>query len=495
MNLSRRLWWGLSGSVFVAVLSTSLIAWFAAESLLIGDADDELRERAKHTAQMPWIPMRFMQKRSRQHIGQFFLYLGNPNGTELFKTESWSDEFPKQLPDGVIHPLRTTDARSFRVIQVPVDEKYIKQDDDTATAEETQNTQKADPQEAAIKEKKEDVKETRDNRRDRSRHSEHFRVEAGTVIMMAADITDLDQDLSNLRNLLVGVGISVFCISLFIATRLRDSLLAPVKNLGAAIDTLEHDNIEARIHVAALPSELLQISERLNDLLARLADSRKRERRTIGDIAHELRTPLAALRSELEFAISAGDIPAERSSFLEKQVSALHDRVNGLLLLMRLEGEHQAVEAQPISIAELISDAWSAYATSGHHLQFENDDDFDIHGDPALLAMIADNILGNACAYSPANSDIRVAVEEQETQYLISISNPCSLAAGDYQHAFDPFWRHDISRQQSEDHHGLGLALVQRIAQAHQAQVRAHVNAEQLFTLILQWPRKPSTHA
>ncbi len=471
MNLSRRLWWGILGSVTAAVLLTSGISFFAAKTYLINEVDKELEQRTKRIAKYPWFPMRYMRGRHRRNVENFHLLINDPGGKEIFKSEAWLEDFPVQLTnDSQAIDIISKDQRYFRLIQLPVNldpewQKHI-----------------ADRQKENKEEKKEDERGGRDH--------DFKPIDPKSKVLMAAEYTGLRGDLNSLRNLLIIVASAVLVSALFIAKKLRDGLISPVQNLVKEIDDLHTHDVDARIELEKQPEEIEQISSTLNGLLSRLADNRKRERRTIGDIAHELRTPLAAVRSELEFASNAGDIPAERSQFLTEQINALQQRVDSLLLLMRLESHQEDLHIQEISIAELVSDAWAQFPSSNRALEITGDESAELHCDQRLMAMVFENIFSNIQSYAHGDGAVHVSLTEAADHILLRISNPASnLDPGHYDQAFSPFWRHDLARNQSESHHGLGLAIVERIITLHQAQARASVDDAHLFHLEISWPK------
>lgn len=468
-RLSQRLWWALMGSVGVAICLTALIAALSVRSYATNGVDEEIHRIAERMSRSPWIPFRFIRYRPRQHIDDYALLILNQNQEIVFQSENWEPSFPQQLSaQQHIDYFITADGRHFKCTQWSID-----------------------PDENSRWRRRGRGRGRDRNNEDERGHERHDRVayDKNMSLILYAEVTTLDQDLRSLYEMLAVVGAVVMLFALLIARHLRDTLLAPVNALSSDIAALQAHDIEARLETGDMPQELLLIHNRINELLDRLAHSRQRERRSIGDIAHELRTPLAALRSELEFASSAGDIPEERGQFMQEQVSTLQQRIDSLLLLMRLESEQEQLQQQSLSLVELINDAWSRQHDDTHQLHMDGITDQSIDCDPRLMAMVFDNLFSNAIAYS-SSPEIGLSLSSNTGGTLqIHCSNACDgMQPGPCPQVFEAFWRDDQARSLNKRHYGLGLALVERIIMAHGAMISARISDEHVFHISITWP-------
>lgn len=464
-SLARRLWWGLVGTAALAALATGGMAWLTARARLLSEAAEGLRNRAEHLARAPQPPRPPREgegPRPSRAAGGLLVCISLPDGSVLTRSEDWPVDVPTRLDHVGQITLLTLAGRHFHALQLPLEPRSPEGAGRGAGPSRAGRWQPPPPV-------------------------------PGTMMLVVQDVSELHRDLQRLGLLLIGVGCVVVVVAALLAGRLRDGLLAPLRRLAARIDALPSDDLTARLGGADLPRELCQLVERLDGALERLAAARRRERRGIADVAHELRTPLAALRSELEFAAAAGDVPADRARPLQSQVEALQHRVERLLLLSRVEAGRVALKAQELSLAELVADAWAPVAAEaagrGLTLSLDDPEGVVLVGDAALLGCLFANLLGNAVAHAAA-APVAVSARRGEGLLQLELANPVAdMAAGDYQVAFDPYWRHDAARS-GERHHGLGLTLVRRIAELHGASIAARVDPEGRFLVTMLWPQQ-----
>ncbi len=123
-------------------------------------------------------------------------------------------------------------------------------------------------------------------------------------LVLACDASGLYRQLSLLRRLLLLTSIAVIALSALVAIIVVRRGLNPLNSIAAEIGAITERDLSTRIGDASAPTEIVPIRDRLNDLLSRLQDAFNRERRFTGDVAHELRTPLAGIRSTIEVALT-----------------------------------------------------------------------------------------------------------------------------------------------------------------------------------------------
>ena len=191
-------------------------------------------------------------------------------------------------------------------------------------------------------------------------------------------------------------------------------------------------------------------------------------------MAHELRTPLAGLRSTIEVALSRPRPAAEQTQSLRecleivRQTQAMTDN---LLALARIEGGQVSPRPQAVALAETVDAFWRPHArvAQARAITFANSLPAGLEGsvDRDLLAMALTNILANAAEYTSDGGRIEVSGQSKPGAVELVFSNTgCTLTAEQAAHVFDRFWRGDASRTGTGVHCGLGLALVERAVQA-----------------------------
>ncbi len=220
--------------------------------------------------------------------------------------------------------------------------------------------------------------------------------------------------------------------------------------------------------VQSLPGELRPLADTLNDAFGRLRQALQRERRFTRDVAHELRTPLAEIRTAVELA--RRDAPA--SSVLEGALAST-DRmaraVDGLLSLSRHESGMQEVQVEPADLGGLLARTLALAEGVARRRQvrfrLEAPEECWIQTDPALLERILDNLLLNAAAYAPEGSAVLLHLRCDGDEVGLRIGNLApSLGTEDLQRLGERFWRKSPEREASR-HGGLGLALARSLAE------------------------------
>lgn len=220
--------------------------------------------------------------------------------------------------------------------------------------------------------------------------------------------------------------------------------------------------------VQRLPRELRPLADTLNDAFKRLRQALQRERRFTRDVAHELRTPLAEIRTAIELAQrDAPDSPTLAG------VLASTDRmtraVDGLLSLSRYESGMQEVQVEPADLSELLQRTLvlAEGVASRREVRFQRlqPQECWIQTDPSLLERILDNLLLNAAAYAPEGSEVKLDLICNGSDVGLRIGNLApSLEAEDLERMGERFWRKSPERGASR-HGGLGLALTSSLAE------------------------------
>ncbi len=310
------------------------------------------------------------------------------------------------------------------------------------------------------------------------------------LLVVAADRHTLDATLGTLATVLVAVGglTSLMTVPLVRLALRRGH--APLGELAELASTITADSLAARFPVASLPAELQPIAVRLNDLLDRLKAAFERERQFSADLAHELRTPLAELRTQAEVELAwpeAGNPTRHQETLnIALQMEAI---VTRLLELARCENGLVPLLVEPVTLASLVDEVWHGLADRARQrqltLQVEMPQGMVIQTDRTLLRSILFNLLANAVEYSQAPGQITIRWEQ--ARQSLSVSNPVSdLQPDDMPHLFARLWRKDPARTGGV-HCGLGLAVSRALARALRASLEAHLGEDGVITLRLGW--------
>ena len=289
-------------------------------------------------------------------------------------------------------------------------------------------------------------------------------------LVVASDREDLDETLMQLAGLATGCGVLLLGATLWVVPRLLRRGLQPLDRLGEQAAHIDAGSLAARFPVNDLPEELQPIGGRLNDLLARLEQSFERERRFSADLAHELRTPIAELRSLAECALKW---PESRDAATDGEVLAvarhMETLTTSMLALTRSQPGQLTGPTEPVAIAPLVDEIWRTFApraeARGLRVNFTLAP-ARVAADPVLLRSILSNLFDNAVDYTPGGGELSINVEQQAQGVVVRVANlAANLEAGDATRLFDPFWRKEAARSGGQ-HVGLGLSLARTFAAA-----------------------------
>ncbi|HJW11029.1 MAG TPA: ATP-binding protein, partial [Albitalea sp.] len=250
--------------------------------------------------------------------------------------------------------------------------------------------------------------------------------------------------------------------------------VAPLRQLGRLLAERQPQAVHPLV-LADAPSEMTPMLDALNGLFERIAALMETERRFTADAAHELRTPLAAIRAQAQVALGESD-DARRRHALQATLAGC-DRtarlVDQLLTLSRLEagagGTLASVDLRALVrrvVAEVAPQAFGRQQT----IAVDAAGPCAVQGNEALLAVLVRNLVDNACRYSPPGALVNVTVAQHaaHAQLKVEDSGP-GLSEADMQRLGERFFRVIGS---GEEGSGLGWSIVRRIAAVHQATLR-----------------------
>lgn len=289
----------------------------------------------------------------------------------------------------------------------------------------------------------------------------------GAIVVVAGDTTALHARLRRLANELIVGGILCLAFVPFIVQRLLLRGLQPLNRISHLAAEVDATSLDKRFPINDLPGELVPITARLNNLLARLEQAFGRERRFSSNVAHELRTPIAELLSLAEVGRRLAAKDTERAAFFDDAADIarrMNATVSGLLLLARCESGNQSIERVPVQTAELVPDLFrdACNESKRRDLVFECKlPPRMIETDPAMFAQLCRILMDNALTYTIPGGQVNIAGNGDE---IIFSNGPVGLETTDLPHLFERFWRKDDSRADA-GHSGLGLALAAELSQ------------------------------
>lgn len=316
------------------------------------------------------------------------------------------------------------------------------------------------------------------------------------TLVVARDTVDMDARLRGLRWVLLGAGGATIALALLVAGVVVRRGLRPLDVLAARIGAIREQDLADRIPPGPMPAELLPVRERLNDLLGRLEGAFRRERSFAANVAHELRTPLAGIRTTIEVAMSRERPAAEYGEALSdclRIADRMQSMVECLLMLSRLETRQVTFHREEISLSALLDSCRRGVSAKARArgLSCENTvpPELACTSDRECLAVVFTNLLDNAVEYADEGGRIEISGGQAGEFVEIAVANTgCRLTPGQVSHVFDRFWRADKARSDTGVHCGLGLSLVRRAVQALGGTVTAAVDADGTFRVTVSLP-------
>lgn len=310
------------------------------------------------------------------------------------------------------------------------------------------------------------------------------RPEGVATAWLAIDLDPAEAELRRLAIMLGSLWLAATTLAVVAVFLLRSTLVRPLRELDAAIDRLGPDDLAARLPRSAGPAEVRGTVSRLNQLLDRLEQAFRREQTTIANLAHELRTPVAALRTTIEFRRLAATDPGEREVLDDafRTIARMQRLVTDLLLLARLEAGKEPLLREAVDIGDVVLDVLDVWQPRANSKQQRLE--HDIRGLTVVttsadhLHLVLGNLVGNAVHHAPDGAAISITLADD----VLTVSNPLSAPLDPSQLGLS-FYRGDAARSDG-DHCGLGLALCRRLADVLGMQLELRTDAGR-FTAIL----------
>jgi two-component system sensor histidine kinase BaeS len=282
-------------------------------------------------------------------------------------------------------------------------------------------------------------------------------------------------------------------ISLFVARRIT----IPLQQMTQVSQRISAGHYAERIEVAPVHTtdELGQLASSINALAVALEQAERRRLEVIGNVAHELRTPIATLEGYLEGLLDGVIEPSPRTwAMLHTEAGRLRRLVDDLQELSRAEARQIPLSLQPLAPQHLVQDALEPlegqFAEKGLQLQIHLPKNLpQVMADPTRAVQILTNLLVNALRYTPAPGRVEVAVSCEETMVAFRVSDTgVGLSPEQLTHIFERFYRVDRSRSRAFGGSGIGLTIARSLAQAMGGEIRvesAGLGQGSSFTLTL----------
>jgi len=273
--------------------------------------------------------------------------------------------------------------------------------------------------------------------------------------------------------------LALFFLSLIVGWIVSGRLLRPLGEISNSVREIQASDLKQRIDLGGPNDELRQLADTFDDMLGRLDEAFEGQRQFIHEASHELRNPLAVIRTNLEVTLADPDASAEELRHAAEVVERSSERMARLVddLLVYARKGTLSLERDPVDVALLINEAAEEFTApamaAGVHLVHQASGGLWVVGDRLALRQALGNLLANAIRYSPEGTTVRLrcGLEGPWVWLAVEDQGP-GIDLVDQDRVFQRFWRGDSREGRQQGRSGLGLTIVRQIAEAHGGEVK-----------------------
>ena len=315
------------------------------------------------------------------------------------------------------------------------------------------------------------------------------------LIYVITPLARSERDLWSFMQMLLLGSFLALLVAIYGGYRIARRAMLPVEKMAAAAERISSENLSERILIENRGDELGRLAITLNRTFGRLEKSIAEMRRFTADAAHELRTPLAVIRTEIEVALRADDnIEGMRrvASVTLDELTRLSNLVDQLLTLSRHDAGVQSRNFEEVSLAAVLNDVVDFLRSIADRkqvsIEFSELSESVVYGDDVLLSQLFFNILDNAIKFTPAGGTVQIGSEPDGEFVVVTIEDTgVGIDSRHVPHLFKRFYRVDTSRNNVSGGTGLGLAICQAVVDAHGGELTVESEPGQgtKFTVIL----------
>ena len=260
-------------------------------------------------------------------------------------------------------------------------------------------------------------------------------------------------------------------VAVLLAWALARTVSRPVQAIGDSVRRISEGKYDTRAKVGA-GGELATLANHVNQLAVSLDANRTARRRWMADIAHELRTPVAVMKGEIEAMVDGVREPDEASlSSLREEADHLAMMVDDLQTLALSDAGALAIRKEAVDVSMLVDQAAEAFgprfAARGIRLEVEATGDTELSCDPQRVRQLLHNLLENSARYSVSGGTVRLSLVREDGVKLVLEDSGPGVRDEQLGRLFERFYRAEGSRSRASGGSGLGLSICRNIVEAH----------------------------
>ena len=268
--------------------------------------------------------------------------------------------------------------------------------------------------------------------------------------------------------------LALFFVSLAVGWLVSGRMLRPIGQITGAVRQIQASDLSRRIALGGPDDELRRLADTFDDMLERVDDAFESQRQFIHEASHELRNPLAVIRTNLEVTLSDPDADVEELRHTAEVVQRSTERMARLVddLLVYARKGTLAMEHEPLDVSGIVADAAEEFAVpaeaGGVAIVSDARAGLWVVGDRLSLRQAVANLLANAVRVAPRGSTIRVRAGREGPWIWLGVEDEGpGIDPADQERVFQRFWRGDQKEGREQGRSGLGLTIVRQIAEAH----------------------------
>ena len=253
-------------------------------------------------------------------------------------------------------------------------------------------------------------------------------------------------------------------------------VISPIRRIANTIAQFGQGNLGVRVDTDR-PDEIGQLGRSFNEMADRLERLITSERRLLGDISHELRSPLARLKFAMKLARTSDD-PRAALERIERDVNRIASLVSDIVEINVVEDDPALQEKKEICVRDIVREVVDDCIVEAHArgctIEVRGDVCGQVEGNPELLRRAVENVLRNAIRYSPERSPVELTLGEEESNARITVRD-CGPGVPNsaLSRIFDPFFRVEEARNTNGGGSGLGLSIAKRAVCLHRGNIKA----------------------
>ena len=326
------------------------------------------------------------------------------------------------------------------------------------------------------------------------------RIAVGDEETLNAFANDLEHEinqrtLNNLRRYsFMALGL-LFVGSLGVGWFAAGIVLRPIERITRVAREIQATDLSRRINLRGPNDELRRLADTFDAMLSLLDAAFESQRRFIQEASHELRNPLAVIRTNVEVAMADPDASKEEFAELGAVVGRTAERMSTLVddLLSYARRGEPANRAGLIDVAPIVVETAAEFRVSaeaqGIRIDYVTTPGLWVHGDGTQFRQALANLVGNALRHAPSGTAVRVAAGLQDNWVWMAVEDRGpGISAEDHEHVWQRFWRGDRRRAREEGRSGLGLSIVKSIVERHGGRVQLLSELGKGATFILWFP-------